>query len=836
MPTSLQANPSEVPVQPNSSQIALALRKLGVVGSVLYVAAHPDDENTNLLAYLADQRLLRTAYLSLTRGDGGQNLIGSEQGPDLGVIRTQELLAARRIDGAEQLFTRARDFGYSKNPEETLRIWGKDAVLADVVYAIRRFRPDVIITRFSPLPSETHGHHTASAQLALEAFHRAGDASFHPEQLQGGVEPWQAHRIYWNRATWGMKPGEDMSGFIRLDVNGYNPLLGESYGEVAAESRSMHKSQGFGVARSRTPIIEYFKLLAADGPTGPAEQGIFDGLDLSWARYKGTAGLARLIKRAQAELVPEAPHKSIPILWQIDQALAGLGAAGGWRAEKRREVHDLLAACAGLFAEASAAAPRVVPGDAVEVTFSTINRSPAAVRLRELRLRGASVVDAPSGGDVVPVGQALGVLELERRARTATDLPLSTPHWLALPPEPGLFRIADPTSVNAPTTEPALQVEFVFEVDGHALSLRRPLTFKWTDPVAGERHRPLEVVPRVALQPDTSVLVLPNGQAGSLGVRVSATASAVSGSVAVEAPEGWTVTPAQQPFSLAPAAEATVRFQIKPPSQAATGTLRAFAKVGDGRYGLAVTHIEHGHIPTQVVLRDSAVNAVSFPLERQIGSVGYLPGPGDEVGASLRQAGYDVHILSEDGLSEAALEPFPAVVVGVRAFNAKEKLRAAHALLMSYVNRGGTLVVQYNTNNRLAPLSTPLGPFPFEIGTERVTDEAAAVSFSTPGHPLLAWPNRVGGPDFDGWVQERGLYYAKSWDPRYQTVLRMGDPGEQPLDGAVLFARHGKGAFVYTGLSFFRQLPAGVPGAFRLFANLLAAGQAQDKPAEKTGR
>ena len=241
------------PPQPNAAQIQLGLAKLGVAGSVLYVAAHPDDENTALLAYLANGALVRAGYLSLTRGDGGQNLVGAEQGPELGLIRTQELLAARRIDGAEQFFTRARDFGYSKTPDETLRIWGKDAILADVVWVIRRFRPDLIITRFSPEPSDTHGHHTASAMLALEAFHAAADPRFHPEQLAGGVSTWQARRILWNRSNWNMKPGEDLSGFEKLDVGGFNPLLGESYGEIAADSRSMHKSQGFGVARSRGP-------------------------------------------------------------------------------------------------------------------------------------------------------------------------------------------------------------------------------------------------------------------------------------------------------------------------------------------------------------------------------------------------------------------------------------------------------------------------------------------------------------------------------------------------------------------------------------------------------
>jgi LmbE family N-acetylglucosaminyl deacetylase len=827
------ANAAEAPAQPNSAQIQLALRKLGVVGSVLYVAAHPDDENTNLLAYLSNERLLRTAYLSLTRGDGGQNLIGSEQGVDLGVIRTQELLAARRIDGAEQYFTRARDFGYSKNPDETLRIWGKDAVLADVVYAIRRFRPDVIVTRFSPLPSDTHGHHTASAQLALEAFRAAADPGFHPEQLRDGVAPWQARRIYWNRSWWSIKPGEDLSDFIKLDVNGYSPLLGLSYGEMAAESRSMHKSQGFGVERSRGPIVEYFKLLATDQAEPAAAHGVLDGLELTWKRLKGTVALAALIQKAQAGFVATAPAKSLPIFLQIDKALDGVPDAS-WREKKKAAVRDLLVACAGLFVEVTAAEPRVVPGDALEVTFSAINRSPATLRLRDVRVVGAKLADAEA--DLLSTSHMLGSVALKARLRTATDLPLSTPHWLALAPEPGLFRVADPASAIAPVLAPALEADFVFELDGHAFSVRRPITYKWTDPVAGERYRPVEVLPRVAVQPRTATLVLPNGEERPLVVRLSGTSAPVSGTLAVEAPAGWTVTPPTQRFSLAGhGAESDLGFKVQPASHpisgttssTASGTLRVVATVGDARFEAAVVHLEHDHIPSQVVLHSSDVRVVSFPIDRQIRTVGYVPGPGDEVAPSLRQAGYDVRTILDDGLSPGALKDLAVVVIGVRAFNTSAKVRAAQPVLMAYVQDGGTVVAQYNTNNRLAPLSTPIGPFPFEIGSERVTDEMAAVTFTAPTHRLLTWPNRIGVHDFDGWVQERGLYFAKTWDSHYETVLRMNDPGEHALDGSVLFARHGKGVFVYTGLSFFRELPAGVPGAFRLFANLLAAGQGQ---------
>jgi LmbE family N-acetylglucosaminyl deacetylase len=824
---------ADPPPQPNAAQIKQELRKLGVVGSVLYIAAHPDDENTNLLAYLANERHLRTAYLSLTRGDGGQNLIGAEQGTDLGVIRTQELLAARRIDGAEQFFTRARDFGYSKNPEETLRVWGHDEVLADVVWIVRSFRPDVIITRFSPEATDTHGHHTASALLAREAFDQAANPEFHPEQLQGEVQPWQAQRIFWNRSAWSIRPGEDLSDFVRLDVNQYNPLLGLSYGEMAAQSRSMHKSQGFGVAPGRGPIVEYFKLLdeAATGPR--CRQGLFDGLDLSWSRLQGTGALAGLIEKAERAFVPAAPHKSIPALLRVDAALAAVADAS-WRTLKQAEVRELILACAGLYAEATAADYRVPPGHALAVTASAINRSPAKIAWRDLRWLGGE--SAPPTDDAsAHLPQALGAASVTRALRVDSAGPLTTPYWLALPPEPGLFRLAADAPLGLPAARPALRAEFDFESGGRTFTVSRDITYQWTDPVAGERYRPVEITPAVSVRPATRVLVLPNAESRPLAVRLRAGAAGTSGTLHLEATAGFSVSPASAAFTLAEVgAEAELTFRVQPVAGAAqprpeAGTLRVVAEVGDGRFRQGVYHIEHEHIPVQVVLASSDVRLVTFPIERVPGKIGYIPGPGDEVAACLRQVGYDVTVFDDTVLAglvagSRVLTPFAAVVVGVRAFNTNPRLRQVQPALLAYVQAGGTLVVQYNTNSRLGPLRGPLGPFPLEIGRERVTDETAAVAFLAPDHRLLVTPNRITGRDFEGWVQERGLYFASSWDPRYQAVLSMADPGEAAQTGALLWARHGRGAFVYTGLAFFRQLPAGVPGAFRLFANLLAAG------------
>ena len=827
------------PPQPNAAQLALGLRKLGVAGSVLYVAAHPDDENTALLAYLANGALLRTAYLSLTRGDGGQNLIGSEQGPALGLIRTQELLAARRIDGAEQFFTRARDFGFSKSPDETLRIWGKDAVLADVVAVIRKFRPDVIVTRFSPEPAETHGHHTASAILALEAFHAAADPKFHPEQLVDGVGVWQARRIFWNRSSFFIKPTDDVSGDVKLDVDGYNPLLGESYGEMAADSRSMHKSQGFGVARTRTPIVEYFKLLASADPKevarGKPLTGILDGIDVTLKRFAGAARLHGLVAKAIAKFELAAPYASVPALVAVDGALSEISDAG-WRAEKQREVSHLVVAAAGLFVDATAADYRAAPGTAVEVTATAVDRSPVAVTLDEVRFpfeaSGHTVahkLETPKQ-DGERVSGAAAPFDLKQSVKLPADLAPTTPYWLEAPPDAGLYH-AEPAFIGLPEQASPVEVTFGFTIGGRKFTVVRPVSYKWTDPVMGERYRPLEVTPAVSVRPETSVLMFPRGVTQTLTVRLVAGAPSATGVLRPAAPAGWTVEPASAPFVLgAVGSESALTFHLRLNAAAGTSAapalLHVVAEIGGARLSRGVVRIEHAHIPIQTYLVAAEVRLVPVDLTVAGKRIGYIPGPGDEVPASLRQVGYEVTLVGDEALASGApaLARFDAVVVGVRAFNTNERLRAAHAALMAYVENGGTLVLQYNTNNRLAPLTVPLGPWPFEIGQRRVTDETAAVTFTATGHPALTTPNAIGPKDFEGWVQERGLYFAEKWDSHYETPLTMHDPGEAPQAGSLLWARSGKGTFVYTGLAFFRQLPAGVPGAYRLFANLLAGG------------
>ncbi|HEX2573480.1 MAG TPA: PIG-L family deacetylase [Polyangia bacterium] len=849
----LLSQASVPPRQPGAAELERAVERLGVVGNVLYIAAHPDDENTRLLAYLANEKLVRTTYLSLTRGDGGQNLIGPEQGSLLGLIRTQELLAARRIDGAEQMFTRARDFGYSKTPEETLRIWNKDEVLADMVWAIRRFKPDLIITRFPTGGVETHGHHLSSAILAGEAFQAAADPNFHPEQVKL-VGTWKAKRLLWNawspnRLAPGVRPGagEVPPGELRMDIGVYNPYLGVSYGELAADSRSMHKSQGFGVPRSRGPQMEGFQPLAGEA----AQRSIFDGLDLTWGRVPGAVHLAELLRRARAEFKTGTPASVVPILVEAHAELERL-ADNPWKEAKLREIEAVIAGCAGLFTEVSAADSSVVPGQQLTVTASALNRVGPAMKLREIRLLGGAggavasngLVGAGHGqgqgqgqGITVAVDRALAPgepFQVEQMVTVPAKMEYSNPYWLAEAPEPGMFRVRDPMLIGLPENPPALSAEFVLEIGKLTLRVTRPVIYKWTDPVAGERYRAVEVTPAVMLNPGAPVLMFPGGegaQGRELRVLLKAGMAGVQGTLRLELPAGWRAEPAAQPFALKDkGAEEEFRFRIQAPTLVAgaapiEGVARAVAEVEGQRIDRGVVRIEYPHIPIQTLFPPAEVRLVRFDLKKQKTHIGYVAGAGDDVAQSLRQVGYEVTLLDNAALADKPLDRYEAVVMGVRAYNTNRRLPYLRKKLMDYVAAGGTLLVQYNTTERGDKKGPDIGPYPFSISHDRVTDETAEVALEMPQHPVLHAPNAITAADFRGWVQERGLYFADSWDTHYETPLSMHDPGETPKKGNLLIARHGKGAFIYTGLSFFRQLPAGVPGAYRLFANLIAYGK-----------
>lgn len=798
-----QAHAQPEPVR-DAAALQVLLDKLQVLGTVLYVAAHPDDENTAVLASFSQGAKVRTAYLSMTRGGGGQNLIGPELGDGLAAIRTQELLAARHLDGAEQYFTRCVDFGFSKTPAETLSIWGHDAALADVVWIIRKLRPDVILTRFSPSQGTTHGHHTASAMLALEAFKAAADPAAFPEQL-GRVRPWRARRILWNgfrpQAEWdAMKPG----AFLTMDVGRYDPVLGKSFTELAAESRSMHRSQGFGAVPSRGSRLEYFEPLGGE----PAKEDFFEGVDLTWGRVKGGEEVRGLLAQARAAYRPERPSETLGLLLKAKAALEKMP-PDPWVDVKRGELVEAIRCSAGLWAEAIADRPAAAPGDQVPVTATLVARGTGAVSIKGLVLDGTSVALDRKLAPNEPLAET-------RPIRIPAGTPPTQPAWLE-------GRTAPPSPLAGLAEGPAAyRATFHLEAEGVAFDLGVPVQFRFRDPVLGERYQPFTVTPPVLVNLPEPVQIVGDGSPRVVTLDVVAGRGPVSGRLRLLPPAGWKAEPAEIPFALDRAGdERKVVTTLTPPSRPGAGNLEVEVESeGAVRPALSRVRIDHPHIPIQTYFPAARARMVALDLKRGGRRIGYVMGSGDEIPRTLKPLGYQVDLLSDEDLAGGGLDAYDAIVVGIRAFNTRPRLAQLKGRLLDYVARGGTEVVLYAVDQGL--VTADLGPYPFRISRDRVTEETAPVTFLAPGSPVLNWPNRITAEDFQGWVQERGLYYARDWDPRYQAVLASGDTGEKPLAGGLLVASHGKGHFVYTGLSFFRQLPDGVPGAYRLFANLLA--------------
>ena len=730
------------------ARVQLELDKLSTSGSALMIAAHPDDENTALLAWLARGRKVRTGYLSLTRGEGGQNLIGPEQGKLLGVIRTQELLAARRIDGAEQFFTSAVDFGYTKTVEETFSKWGRDKVLGDVVWTIRKFRPDVIILRFSGTPRDGHGQHQASAILGKEAFFAAADPKRFPEQLKK-VQPWQAKRLLWNAFSFTREQDREaaaLPGRIEVDLGEFDPLLGYSYAEIAGMSRSEHRSQGMGSPERRGSLKNFLVHIAGDR----AEKDLFDGIET----------------RASAPLRfdPAHPEQTVEALLKLRRT-----------SNRRGEISEAIALATGLWLDANAENALAVAGSKVRVTLQAVNRSSVPMQLVGTSLSGPA-------GDPLPYNAVV--------AKTA--------------------------EIDAASD---LQADFTLSIKGEQITLRRPVHHRYIDKVRGELTRPFVIVPPVSVEIAEAAIMFPTPQPKPVTVHVRNFIPNQTGAVRLNAPAGWKIEPESLPYNLRTVGEeTTLNFLVHPPASASNANVEA-----PGKHVLV---IDYPHIEPQTVFLPASAKLVRADIRTLARRVGYIMGAGDEIPDSLRQIGIDVALLTSDDLAGADLSGFDAIVAGVRAYNTREDLAANQHRIMDYVRRGGTYVVQYNVVERDSALDG-IGPYPMRIERERVSVEEAPVEILAADHPLLNSPNKVTAEDFRGWVQERGLYFASQWDPKYQTVLSSNDPGEKPLSGGMLYTKYGKGVFIFTSYSWFRQLPAGVPGAYRIFANLISAGKAQ---------
>jgi LmbE family N-acetylglucosaminyl deacetylase len=820
----LQAT-AQAPAANSSSDIYLKLKKLNVLGTVLYIAAHPDDENTRLLAYLAREKQYKTGYMSLTRGDGGQNLIGNEQGIELGLIRTQELLAARRIDGAEQFFSRAYDFGFSKNADEALKIWGHDKILSDVVWMIRYYQPDVIITRFPGDARAGHGHHWASALLANEAFKAAADSTRFPEQLRS-LKPWQARRILWNTFNFGGL-NTTTNDQLKVDVGVYNSVLGKGYGEIASESRSQHKSQGFGVARQRGQAFEYF---ATTGGEAPAND-LMDGVNTGWSRVKGSEQIQPLVDHIIAGYNFAHPEYSLDSLVELYKRINRLPSNERWKWEKLQEVQDLIVQCSGIFAEATTDAAYVVQGQNMRVNFFINKRNDVPVTLKSIRMNDDldTLVN-----ENLPQNRNYTVSRVFPIAYTRQA---TQPYWLRKPMEQGSFNLQSQSEIASPENQPDFGATFILDIKDIELFIKRPVQCKYTDPVKGEVYQPVAVITPlvVSLTPSVALInVKPGNEHTSYPVvqlqyKSNFTASRVPVNITL-----------RQDNSVIYAKDTLVNFETgqvyneiiplkKVFQQHIDPHISAVVQVkldtANYKYAYYLRHIEYDHIPAINYFYKDNVKVVPDEIKTAGKKIGYITGAGDKVPQALEQMGYDVTLLQENDLTPDRLKQFDAVVVGVRAYNVHSFLENRYPVLMAFVQQGGNLIAQYNTNTQLGPLKSRMGPYPFALTARRVTNEKAAVKFLLPQHPVLNYPNKITQADFEGWIQERSIYQAEQLDAHYEAPLAMADDGEPESNGSLIIAPYGKGNFVYTGLVFFRELPAGVPGAYRLMANLIALPQ-----------
>ena len=807
----VQAQPKPVM---NSGELQLALKKLNVLGSVLYIAAHPDDENNALLAYFAKGKLLQTGYLSLTRGDGGQNLLGTEQGDLLGVLRTQELLQARKIDGAKQYFSRAVDFGFSKSAQETLDFWGKEKILSDVVWVIREFKPDIIITRFQGTKADGHGNHTASEILAAEAFKLSGDSTKFPEQLKY-VRPWQAKRILWN--AWLPlleKRKTDLSKLLKVDVGGYNPLLGKSYTEIAAESRSMHKTQGFGSSSSFGEAINYFVPIAGS----PAVNNIFEGIDMSWNRIKGGEKIGKLISEANEEFRPGNPSAIIPVLLKAYAEMKTID-NDYWVKEKEKELVEVIRSCAGIFVEADASDYTVSPGDKINVASSIINRSNFPFILERVDVteqeKSMNENSELKNEKIVPV---------DLTCKIPVDAEYSQPYWLRKEHTIGDYEVDDQRLIGKAENDPPLLAKFFVKAGNEELIFKTPVQYKWTDPVKGEEFRPLVIAPKVLINLKDKVYLFPTSNERKISFILKSSENNLTGIFKINVPKGWNVEPDQKSFTFKKKYDEQIfNFQVTPPDNFSEGYLTAEAITGNKSYSLGESIINYSHIQRQIVFYPSKVKIIRLDLKKVINNIGYIMGPGDEVPPILSELGYHVTMLTENDLETKNLTDFDAIVTGIRLYNTDKQISFEQPKLLKYVENGGTLVVQYNKFFDL--VTDKIGPYPFHISNDRVTDENSKVTFLDKENPILNFPNKITENNFNGWIQERGLYFADSWDKNYTAVISCHDPEETPKEGGILYTHFGKGVFIYTGYDWFRELPGGVSGSYPIFVNMISAGK-----------
>ncbi|TMM31918.1 PIG-L family deacetylase [Polaribacter aestuariivivens] len=809
---------SQKPQKLSSNQIYEKIQKLNFLGTALYVAAHPDDENTRLIAYLANNVKARTGYLSLTRGDGGQNLIGPEIRELLGVIRTQELLAARSIDGGEQLFTRANDFGYSKHPDETLKIWNKEAVLSDVVWAIRTFKPDVIINRFNHrTPGTTHGHHTSSAILSVEAFDKVGDENQFPEQLKY-TDTWQPKRLFFNTSSWFYRNQEDFEKATKgkltsFDVGAYYPLKGLSNNELASMASSQHLCQGFGRVTTRGSQNEYVEFLKGDKPKD--QNDIFSGINTTWNRLENGGEIGDILYEVEEKFDFVNPSKHLPMLLKAYQKIQKLE-DNHWRKIKKEQILEIIEGCAGLYLEASAVSSSATPGATIEVNLEVLNRSNSNIEL-------VSIISTIDNKKVTKNIDLEGNRKVNfNETITIKTNQFSDPYWLKNEASLGMYTVNNQLLIGKPETPRPLQIKFNLLIDSVPVTIIKNVVRRYSERDKGEIYEPFEILPKVTTKLKDKVIIFSDNAPQKVLVEVRAGENNVTGKVRLKVPNNWEVTPKEINFTIQQKSDKqTVVFLVSPPKNQSEGKLEVIATSNGKNFTKELVEINYNHIPKQSVLLNSEAKIVRLNIDKVGSNIGYIAGAGDAIPDNLRQIGCRVDEINPIEINAENLQKYDAIVLGIRAYNVVKELKFKQKHLLAYVKNGGNMIVQYNTNRGVdvAP------PFPLQLSRDRVTDEFAEVRILDKNHQLLNFPNKITEEDFKGWVQERGLYFPSSWDANFTPILSMNDKGEAPKNGSLLIAKYGKGNYIYTGLSFFRELPAGVSGAYKLFANMLSVGK-----------
>lgn len=796
----------------NSSEIKLGLMKLNVLGTVLYVGAHPDDENTAVISYLAKGELLRTAYLSVTRGDGGQNLIGPEQSEQLGVIRTQELLEARKIDGGKQFFTRALDFGYSKSPAETFKIWNKNTILSDVVWIVRKFKPDVIIARFPETGEGGHGHHTASAILASEAFDLANDPSAFPEQLKY-VTIWQPKRIFWNAWVKTLENKKiNTAELPTINVGEYNPLLGKSYTEISALSRSMHKSQGFGASATRNNLLNHFVLLKGDS----VKKDLFEGIDFTWNRVEGGEEIQKLIDKTISEFDDENPSASISDLAAIYSKIKNLEDEY-WKEVKLAEVKELIRSCAGIWIEGIGTDEYAALGDQIKVQTSIVNRSSENFILKSISVNNETKKienGSLKNGEMFTSDFVIHIPD---------DSKISNPYWLINEHSTGSFAVDDQTMIGLPESTAPFNCNFTVEIYGEEIEFSVPLYKRITDPVDGELYSQVKIAPPAVINIEKELYFFNGTSSKEIKVTVQSLKDNLSGKVFFNINNGWKIEPAAIDFyDMNKNQKKDFFIKITPNQSAFQSEITAKVSIKGREYTKQIIRKQYKHIMPQTIFQDSKALLQSYDLTKtKLKKIGYISGSGDLIPNFLSDLGFDVVIFDDKQFNQNQLNQYDAIITGIRAYNTRDELAAFQKELFKYVENGGTLISQYNTTAQL--ILSP-GIFPLKISHDRVTDENSAVKIINKDHKIFNYPYKITEDDFKGWIQERGLYFPAEWDEKYETLLSMNDDGENEKLSSILYAKYGKGTFVYTGLSFFREIPAGVEGAIKLFINILHAG------------